>query len=129
MATRKAPDTAALIRAANKTLGAFVAKGDAKSIGNLYTRTARLMPPGMDVCKGRHIAAFWQGAIDSGVRGAALKTAEVEQHGTTAIEWGTYKLLGEARSELDRGKYVVIWKREAGQWKLHRDIFNSSKAG
>jgi hypothetical protein len=27
---------------------------------------------------------------------------------------------------LDQGKYIVIWKREKGQWKLHRDIFNSS---
>jgi ketosteroid isomerase-like protein len=27
---------------------------------------------------------------------------------------------------LDKGKYIVIWKQEDGQWKLHRDIFNSS---
>ena len=27
---------------------------------------------------------------------------------------------------LDEGKYIVIWKREAGQWKLHRDILNRS---
>jgi len=27
---------------------------------------------------------------------------------------------------LDKGKYIVIWKQEEGQWKLHRDIFNSS---
>ncbi len=27
---------------------------------------------------------------------------------------------------LDAGKFIVVWKQEAGQWKLHRDIFNSS---
>ena len=27
----------------------------------------------------------------------------------------------------DRGKYLVVWKRGAdGNWRLHRDIFNSS---
>jgi len=24
------------------------------------------------------------------------------------------------------GKYVVIWKRDGGQWKIHRDIWNTS---
>jgi ketosteroid isomerase-like protein len=28
---------------------------------------------------------------------------------------------------LDEGKYIVIWKHEDGQWKLHRDILNSSR--
>ena len=27
---------------------------------------------------------------------------------------------------VSRGKYMIIWRREEGQWKLHRDIFNSS---
>jgi ketosteroid isomerase-like protein len=28
---------------------------------------------------------------------------------------------------LDYGKYVVIWKQDKREWKLHRDIFNSSR--
>jgi ketosteroid isomerase-like protein len=27
---------------------------------------------------------------------------------------------------MDSGKYVVIWKREDGAWKLHRDIWTTS---
>jgi hypothetical protein len=27
---------------------------------------------------------------------------------------------------LDRGKYVVIWKRDGAAWRIHRDIWNSS---
>jgi hypothetical protein len=30
-------------------------------------------------------------------------------------------------SILDTGKYIVIWKRENGAWKWHRDIWNSSR--
>jgi len=51
---------------------------------------------------------------------------EVEDHGDTAIEVGKYTLKGEEGQVLDTGKYTVIWKQEEGQWKLHRDIFNSS---
>ena len=30
-------------------------------------------------------------------------------------------IIGGKRTE---GKYLVIWKRENGQWKLHLDVFN-----
>jgi ketosteroid isomerase-like protein len=26
----------------------------------------------------------------------------------------------------DRGKYIVVWKRDGGQWRLHRDSWNTS---
>jgi ketosteroid isomerase-like protein len=45
---------------------------------------------------------------------------------TTHIEVSKYTLQGEGDQVLDTGKYVVIWKQEDGQWKLHCDIFNSS---
>ena len=64
--------------------------------------------------------------MDMGVKEARLRIVELEGHGDTAIEISTFTLLGEGRQVLDRGKYMVIWKREDGQWKLHRDIFNSS---
>jgi len=37
-----------------------------------------------------------------------------------------YTLVGEGGRVLGKGKYIVVWKRVAGQWKLHRDIFNSN---
>jgi len=49
-----------------------------------------------------------------------------ESHGDTAIDIGKYTLSGEAGNVMDSGKYVVILKQEGGQWKLHRDIWNSS---
>ena len=55
-----------------------------------------------------------------------LDTVEAEEHGDTAIEIGKYTLNGEAGNVMDSGKYVVIRKQEDGQWKLHRDIWNSS---
>lgn len=118
-----------LIKANNKALGAAVAAGDAKAVGKMYTSRAKLMPPSADFFKGtKAITAFWQGAIDMGIRGATLKSVEVEQLGTTAIEVGTYTLASADGTVLDKGKYVVVWKKDGGVWKLHHDIFNSSVA-
>ena len=32
----------------------------------------------------------------------------------------------KAGKEIDHGKYMELWRLEKGEWKLHRDIFNSS---
>lgn len=117
------------IKANNKALGAAVVAADAKAVGKMYTARARLMPPNADFFKGtKAITGFWQGALDMGIRGVVLKTAEVEQLGSTAIEVGTYALTGGDGSTLDKGKYLVVWKKDGGVWKLHHDIFNSSMA-
>jgi len=72
------------------------------------------------------LQAFWQAAMDMGRKTVRLEIVEAEGHGDTAIEIGKYTLSWEAGNVMDRGKYVVIWKQEGGQWKLHRDIWNSS---
>jgi ketosteroid isomerase-like protein len=39
----------------------------------------------------------------------------------TAAKCGVATTIGGQRSE---GKYLVVWKHEDGQWKLHLDAFN-----
>jgi len=56
-----------------------------------------------------------------------LETLELEGHGETVYEVGKYTLRGTAGELLDQGKYLVVWKREKGRWRLHRDIWNSSR--
>lgn len=128
MATARKSDVTAEIKAANKEgLSAAIAAGDGAAAAACYTADAILMPQGAPPCKtGRSIAKFWQSVIDGGLKGVALRTVEVEQHGRTAIEWGNYTLKGARGKVLDKGKYVVVWKRAGRSWKMHRDIFNSN---
>ena len=60
--------------------------------------------------------------MNIGIKEAVLETIEAEDLGDTAIEGGRYRLLVANGSVADAGKYIVIWKREGGTWKLHRDI-------
>jgi uncharacterized protein (TIGR02246 family) len=117
----------AAIAAANENFMSTFNRGDAAGMCDLYTANGQLLPTGSDFVTGKAaIQAFWQGAMDMGIKTARLDTVEAEEYGETAIEIGKYTLSGEAGKVMDRGKYVVIWKQEGGQWKLHRDIWNSS---
>ena len=116
------------IAAAIEQFMAAFSRGDAAGCAALYTEQGQLLPPNSDVIAGKQaIQTFWQSAMHMGITAAKLETAEVEGHGNTANEVGTYILQGAGGQVLDTGKYVVIWKQEAGQWKLHRDIWNSSR--
>ena len=115
------------IAAANENFMAIFGRGDAAGMAALYTADGQVLPPNGDFVTGHEaIQAFWQALMDMGFKAAKMEIVEVEAHGDTAIEVSTYTLAGEGGQILDRGKYIVIWKREAGAWKLHRDIFNSS---
>ena len=73
------------------------------------------------------IQAFWQGAIDMGLKSATLTTTSVQGYGDAAVETGKYTLAVEGGHQVDHGKYLVVWKQEGGSWKLYQDIWNSSK--
>ena len=102
--------------------------GDAEAVANFYTLDAALLPPGSERINGRSaIREFWQGAIDNGLRAERLHAVEVVSEGDIAGEVGVLTMThpGEdGRTRVD-GKYIVIWKRDNGTWRLHRDIWNT----
>ena len=115
------------ITAANEDFMAAFNRGDAAGIAALYTVNGQVLPPNGDFVTGKEaVQAVWQAIMDMGIKEAKLETVEVEDHGDTAIEVSKYTLKGDEGQVLDTGKYIVIWKQQNGDWKLHRDIFNSS---
>ena len=65
-----------------------------------------------------------------GVPTLTLSTVEVTELGDTAYEVGDYTMKMQppgADAMSDRGKYLVVWKRQAdGAWKLAVDIWNTN---
>ena len=117
------------IRRANASFEANFERSDAAAIAGLYTSNGVLLPTGMEPIEGPiGIQAFWQGAMDMGIKRVKLSTREVEQLTDTAIELGNYTLFGANDQQLDQGKYIVVWKEQMGHWKLHQDIWNTSQA-
>ncbi len=123
------PDPAALragVDAGNAALMAGITAKDAGAISMTYTEKGSLLPPGGARVDGREaIGAFWGNLLAAGPAGARLETVALEVQGETGIEEGRYTLAGADGATVVVGKYVVIWKNEAGVWRLHRDIWNS----
>ncbi len=114
------------IRKADDAFQTNFKQGNAAGIAELYTENAMLLPPGSDFVKGKEaIRDFWKRVMDLGIKEAELNILEVELHDDTTIELGQYKLMGGGKV-MDQGKYIVIWKQEGGQWKVHRDMWNTS---
>lgn len=114
------------IEAANKEFMALVAAGDSVGLANSYTVDAKFMSAGAPAVSGRkNIQSAMSGIIQSGITKIDLRLMDV---------WGTEDLLVEegelslfaGDAEVAQEKYIVVWKKEDGKWKLFRDIFNSN---
>jgi ketosteroid isomerase-like protein len=113
------------IVAANETFMAAFSRGDAAALAASYTKDGQLLPPHSDTGK-QAIEAFWQSAMDMGITQIKLESLHVEGEGHTAYDVGKVILLGAGGQTIDTGKYVVVWKQEESQWKVHCDIWNSN---
>ncbi len=117
----------AAIDANNKKFGAAIAAGNPAGVAGLYTDDAMVLPPNGEAMSGRPaIEKLFQALVAAGIKEITLTAQEVEAHGDVATELGAYSVKDGAGKEIDRGKYIVVWKRVQGQWKLHRDIWNSN---
>ena len=120
----RSDDVRAAVEAGNRTFIAAFLRGDAQAVAELYTEDAEVIAPGAPVARGRSaIAAAWQKAIDSGVKDLTLDTASVESSSDLACETGIVRLVAKDGG-ITEGRYVVVWKRTHGKWKLYRDIWN-----
>jgi uncharacterized protein (TIGR02246 family) len=127
MTQHTSEETRSAIAAANEKFMAAVKRGDAAGLAALYTENGQVLPPNADFVNGKPaVRVFWQAVMDMGIKEAKMEIGEVEGHGDTAIEVSTITLMGEGGQVLDKAKYMVVWKQQEGQWKIHRDIFNSS---
>jgi uncharacterized protein (TIGR02246 family) len=119
------------IDAANARFEQAFNRGDAAAIAQMYTEKATVLPRESDIVTGREaIQAFWQGAIQSGIKDLSLKATRVEELASgTAQEIGRFSLeapgSGGQGSKVE-GKYVVIWRKSGGEWKLDTDIWNTN---
>jgi uncharacterized protein (TIGR02246 family) len=116
------------INAANANFMAAFRASDVGAVTDCYTSDAQLLPANSEPVTGREaIEGFWRRAMGKGIASLKLETVEVEGQGDLAVEVGRYTLAGADGGALDNGKYVVVWHRDAGTWKLHRDIWTTSR--
>ncbi|HZN90968.1 MAG TPA: DUF4440 domain-containing protein [Thermoleophilaceae bacterium] len=125
VAHRRMPMSQSEIAAVNRQFEDAARKGDLDRLVSLYTSDAIALPPDGPVVKGRDAIKQMWGTLaqQTGLKEVRLQTLDFEQAGDTGYE------VGEATLALASGtavmKFVVVWKKIEGQWRLHRDIWNT----
>jgi ketosteroid isomerase-like protein len=121
-----AEDARATVDKLNQTFMAALQSGDVEKLKSLYSPNATMFPPGAaPVVGSAAIGSFWKKMLERGVKRIEPKTTELEVHGDTLIELGTFEAFREAAAPIQRGRYVVVWKRENNLWKIYRDLWNA----
>ncbi|HCM75769.1 MAG TPA: hypothetical protein DIS90_05280 [Cytophagales bacterium] len=101
---------------------------DFESLANSYTADAKILPPGAGIIEGREaIKKRW--ILPDGVRILLHKVtpSEITVQGNWAYDLGYYE--GKTRKKNGeevawKGKYLIVWKKETGTWKMYADAWN-----
>lgn len=123
--------TLAQIAAARRRFAQILFDHDHAALAALFTADTLVLPSGKPLVSGRDAAvAFWTAATGNPARRLRSVFEEVDSlvAGDIVVEAGRATVTLVERDHeavIDRGKYVVVWKREGGRWKRHRDIYNS----
>lgn len=107
---------------------------DAAGIVGLYTTDGAVMPPNAPIGKGpAAIQQVWASWLEIPGFELSIHPEEiiVSSSGDMALDRGTYKLTiaTDGKAKTDAGKYVVVWRKIGGEWKVAADIFNSDLPG
>ena len=114
------------IEEANQNFMDLVAKGDSVGLANSYTADAKFMSAGEPAVVGRvNIQKAMSDIVNSGITKVDLRLKEVFGTEDLIAEEGELTLYVKDKAVAEE-KYIVLWKKEDGKWKLFRDIFNSN---
>ena len=118
-------DETALEASAAAWMEAFASK-DIEAMNTLYAEDAVLLPPNAPAIFGRDaVKSAIQEMFAAGFA-IELEDLEIKVENDLAYKAGRYRLRSEDGTLVDRGKYIEIWTKADGTWRLHRDIWNSS---
>jgi ketosteroid isomerase-like protein len=100
---------------------------DTTFLNNIVTLDAKSFPPNTDAVIGRRaIAALnaeWVGFDIREFREESIGFYGNEEY---LIDEGTYYLRYGEENTIDKGKYINIWKKEDGDWKICSNMWNTS---
>ncbi|MCP8941097.1 DUF4440 domain-containing protein [Alsobacter sp. SYSU M60028] len=122
-------DEKADVQALNDKFAAEFNAGNFAAVAGHYAQDAVALPPGAPLQREpKAIQEFWT-AAGAQVSDLKLTAQDVKALGPDALqEIGSFSLRTKgAQPQSVQGKYVVIWRKEGGNWKLATDIWNTDQ--
>lgn len=101
-------------------------KSDSVGLANMFTVDGKSMEPNEPAFIGRKkIQTHYSIVMNTGANKLGLVTTGLWGDENMLAEEGEFTFLDNDGKQLDKGKYIVLWKMEEGTWKLFRDCYNS----
>lgn len=103
--------------------------GDIDALVNMYTEDGKIFPNNRKIMSGKtDLKSYW--AIPEGIEILHHKVTptEITIENDTAYDYGYYegKTLTKDKKEVAwKGKYLIVWKKIDGNWKIFLDIWNN----
>ena len=97
----------------------YLQKGDSIALSLMYTEDAEVLPA---VAGREHIKKVFSGMIRDSVIGS-FETTHLWGNETLLVEEGKGVWSDKSGKTESKGKYLLVWKKEAGEWKILRDTW------
>ncbi len=122
-------DSVAAVKAIKVQLRAYekaLKNEDTAALGKLYCRDAELMNHGSPSTIGRNnILKEFVPMINDSITNSGFVTTGIWGDNHMLIEQGTGYFAHANGKVVSRGRYLLIWKQEDGEWRIFRDTFFS----
>ncbi|MEO6113578.1 MAG: DUF4440 domain-containing protein [Sphingomicrobium sp.] len=127
---KSAANDAQAIRTANARWLQLISNKDAAGIGQLYAEDGVALPQNEKAAVGREaIGQWWARQMQTPGYDLTFGTDQLvfSTSGDMALDRGWYRFSAQSPkgSINDTGKYVVVWRKIDGEWKVAADIFNT----
>ncbi|MCX2719760.1 YybH family protein [Lentiprolixibacter aurantiacus] len=98
--------------------------GDSIALGNMYTEDAEIIPS--TVGRDNIIRVFGSMIRDS-ITGSSFKTTKLWGNDQLLVEDGTGTWSHANGTVVSSGRYLLVWKKDNGKWKILRDTWFPDK--
>lgn len=102
------------------------AAGDSTALASHYWPDSEILLSNSEAIKGPDILSAWGSMTRMGIKEFNFTTTDLKGDAQFLIETGKYEMKDDKNTLVDKGKYVVVWEKRNGEWKLYRDIGNTS---
>jgi ketosteroid isomerase-like protein len=110
----------------NKTYSKRFTTNDSLFYVERYCRDAEVYCPSLPAVRGREaIRRFFYGNGSNTETVIELPAGNFYGNDQLVVEEGSYHFPDGKGGSVDKGKFMAIWKKEDGQWKMYREIWNS----
>lgn len=119
------------VREAGTRFTAALSSGDAATAASYFADDGVALPPGRAELNGKGQIQQFLGSMTRAVKDLKYVPEDVKQiNDQTAREVGTFSFKPQKQGGPDvTGKYLIIWAKVGGDWKITADMWNRSSAG